>query len=76
MTKKKEHNIRIHELAKDLNISNKELLDFLKNEGIKAKSALSSITEIEATKVKKKLQSKKPKKKVSEKSKKTTKAKK
>jgi len=76
MTKKKEHNIRIHKLAKDLNISNKELLDFLKNEDIEAKSALSSITEAQAKKVKKKLQNKKPKKKVTGKSKKTTKAKK
>jgi len=76
MPKKKEQKIRIYELAKELNISNNELLDFLKEEDIKAKSALSSITKTEADKVKKNLKGKKPKKEVSKKSKKSTKTKK
>jgi len=75
MPKKKEQKIRIYELAKELDITNNELLDFLKKEDIKAKSALSSITKNEADKAKKGLQGK-TKKKVSEKPKKATKTKK
>jgi translation initiation factor IF-2 len=74
MPKKKEQKIRIYDLAKELNITNEELLDFLKKEGLKAKSALSSITKTEANKAEKKLKGKKQKKKVSKK--KTTKTKK
>lgn len=73
MAKEKEHKVKIHELAKDLNISNKELLDLLKKEGIKAKSALSSITEEEAQKAKKKIQIKKPKKEAIKKEKRVSK---
>jgi len=62
MLKKKEQKIRIYELAKNLNIESKELFDFLKKEGFKVKSSLSSITESEANEVKKKFQGKKPKK--------------
>ncbi len=76
MPKKKEQKIRIHQLAKELNITNNELLDFLKKEGIKAKSALSSITKNEADQAGKKLKGKKPEKKVSKKKEKTTKTKK
>ncbi len=76
MTKKKEHKIRIHKLAKDLDITNKELLELLKSEGIDAKSALSSITENEAKKIKKKLKGKKVKKISTTKTKKAKKEKK
>ncbi len=62
MPKKKEQKIRIYELAKNLNIETKELLDFLKKEDFKVKSSLSSITESEANEVKKKFRGKKPKK--------------
>lgn len=79
MAKKKEKKIRIYNLAKELNISNKELLNFLKEMKIKAKSSLSTVTESEAKKVKKKLKSKKPQKakaKKKKKDKETTKKKK
>lgn len=76
MPRKSKQKIRIYELAKELNLSNNELLDILKEEGIKVKSALSSITKTEATKVKKKVKIKKPKKKTTGKSVKTTKTKK
>jgi len=62
MPKKKEQKIRIYELAKELDVTNDELLDFLKKEGIKAKSTLSSITKNEADKAKKELQGKTKKK--------------
>ena len=75
MPKKKEQKTRIYELAKELNISNNKLLDILKEEGIKAKSALSSINKKEADKVKGKLKGKKTKKEVSKKSKQTKKEK-
>ena len=74
MPKKKEDKIRIYQLAKDLSISNEELLELLEKEGIKCKSALSSITKKEAGKAEKKLKGKTQKKKVSKK--KTPKAKK
>ena len=67
MPKKKEQKIRIYELAKELDIESKELLDVLKKEGFKIKSALSSITESEANEIKKKLQGKKAKKEKKEK---------
>lgn len=76
MPKKKEQKIRIYELSKELSISNNELLDILKEEGIKAKSALSSINKKEADKVKGKLKGEKTKKEVSKKSKQTKKEKK
>ncbi|MEO0293987.1 MAG: translation initiation factor IF-2, partial [candidate division WOR-3 bacterium] len=62
MIKKKEQKMRVHSLAKDLGLSNKELLDLLEKEGIKVKSALSSITEGEAKKIKDKLKKKKKEK--------------
>ncbi len=73
MAKEKEHKVKIHVLAKDLNISSKELLGLLKKEGIEAKSALSSITEAEAQKAKKAIQSKKQKKEPTKKEKKAPK---
>jgi translation initiation factor IF-2 len=76
MPKKKEQKIRIYQLAKELNIENKELLSSLKEKGLKVKSALSTINKSEADKIKKKLEGEKPAKKVSKKSKKTTKRKK
>jgi translation initiation factor IF-2 len=75
MPKKKEQKIRIYELAKELDVTNDELLDFFKKEGIKAKSALSSITKNEVDKAKKELQGK-TKKKSSAKQKKAPKTKK
>ncbi len=63
MPKKKEQAIRIYELAKDLDITNKELLDLLKKEGLKVKSALSTISNDQADKIKKSLKSKKTKNK-------------
>jgi len=79
MPKKKEQTIRIYELAKDLDITNNELIGFLKKEGIKVKSALSTISNDQADKIKDKLKSKTTKKKKvkkSEETKKTTKKKK
>jgi translation initiation factor IF-2 len=73
MPKKKAQKIRIYELAKELNITNNELLDFLKKEGLKAKSALSSITNSQANKAKKYFQSEKPKKTTKTKKEKKTK---
>jgi translation initiation factor IF-2 len=73
MAKAKEQKIKVHALAKELNISSKELLSFLKKEGIEAKSALSSITEAAANKAKKKIQNKKLKKETVKKGKKTEK---
>jgi translation initiation factor IF-2 len=73
MAKEKEQKIKIHVLAKELNIPNKDLLIFLKKEGIKAKSALSSITKAEASIAKKKIQDKKPKKETVKKEKKAVK---
>ncbi|MBN1694675.1 translation initiation factor IF-2 [candidate division WOR-3 bacterium] len=75
MTKKEEGKIRIYELAKELDVTNDEILDFLKKEGIKVKSVLSSITKNEADKAKKGLQGK-TKKKSSAKPKKAPKTKK
>jgi len=79
MPKKKEQTIRIYELAKDLDITNNELIGFLKKEGIEVKSALSTISNDQADKIKDKLKSKTTKKKKvkkSEETKKTTKKKK
>ena len=76
MPKKKEQKLRIYELAKELDIESKEMLDVLKKEGFKIKSALSSITESEANEIKKKLQDKKVKKEKKEKKIKETKEKK
>ena len=76
MPKKKKQTLRIYELAKDLDISNKELVDLLKNEGIKVKSSLSSINNDQADKIKKKLKGKTTKKKPSKKTKKEEKQKK
>ena len=78
MPKKKEQTIRIYELAKDLDITNNELIGFLKKEEIKVKSALSTISNDQADKIKDKLKSKTTKKKKvkkSEETKKTTKKK-
>jgi len=76
MPKKKEQAIRIYELAKDLDITNKELLDLLKKEGLKVKSALSTISNDQADKIKESLKSKTTKKKKSKKSKEAKKTKK
>jgi translation initiation factor IF-2 len=76
MPKKKKQTIRIYELAKDLKIPNKELVDLLKKEGVKVKSSLSTISTDQADKIKKKLKSKKTKKKPGKKTKKEEKQKK
>lgn len=41
--------IRIHELAKELNITSRDILDFLETKGIKDKKAASSLEEAEAS---------------------------
>jgi translation initiation factor IF-2 len=69
MSKKKEQKIRIYALAKELKIENDELIDSLKKEGVKVKSALSTISKTEADKIKKKLKNKTTKKKKSKKTK-------
>ena len=51
--------VKIHELAKELNINSKELIEMAKNLGIEAKSHLSSITAEEADKIRKSTNSKK-----------------
>jgi translation initiation factor IF-2 len=45
-------NVKVHELAKELNMTSKELLDRLKSMGIEAKSHMSVLTEIDAIAVK------------------------
>ncbi|MEG2783620.1 MAG: translation initiation factor IF-2 [Lachnospiraceae bacterium] len=45
--------LRVHELAKELDKSNKELLEFLKEKGIEVKSHMSSLTEEQVDRVKK-----------------------
>ena len=45
--------IKIHELAKKLGVTAKQILDTASNNGIEAKSHLSSITEEEASKIEK-----------------------
>jgi len=76
MPKKKEQTIRIYELAKDLDITNNELIGFLKKEGLKVKSALSTISNDQVDKIKDKLKSKTTKKKKVKKSEETKKTKK
>ena len=38
--------VRVHELAKELNKSNKEILDFLQEKKVEVKSHMSSLTDI------------------------------
>lgn len=45
--------IKVHELAKELDKQSKEVLSFLKEQGIEAKAAQSSIEEGDAEKVRK-----------------------
>ena len=45
--------VKIYEIAKELNIENKELIELAKKLGIEAKSHLSSIDEADAEKIKK-----------------------
>lgn len=65
--------IKIYELAKELNVDNKELLDVANKLGIAAKSHLSSIEEDEAKKIKDNLKSKSSKKEVAKSDKKSNK---
>ena len=51
--------VKIHELAKELNINSKELIEMAKNLGIEVKSHLSSITAEEADKIRKSTNSQK-----------------
>lgn len=37
--------VRVHELAKELNKSNKEILDFLQEKKVEVKSHMSSLTD-------------------------------
>ncbi|MDD3338792.1 MAG: translation initiation factor IF-2 [Lachnospiraceae bacterium] len=45
--------IRVHELAKDLEKSNKDILDFLKNKGVEVKSHMSSLEDNQVDMIKK-----------------------
>ena len=46
--------IKVYELAKELNITNTEMLELLKNEKIEVKSHLSTLDESDVEEVKKK----------------------
>ena len=54
--------IKIHEIAKKLGLTSKEILDVASNLNIEAKSHLSGITEEEANKIESKILSQKTKK--------------
>ena len=54
--------IKIHEIAKKLGLTSKEILDVASNLNIEAKSHLSGVTEEEANKIESKILSQKYKK--------------
>ncbi len=54
---------RVHELAKELNISNKELIGFLNSKGYEIKSHMSSVPEDKIDEIKEHFGGKKPEKK-------------
>lgn len=43
--------IRIHELAKELDVPSKDILDFLEKEGVEASNHMSSIDDKDAARV-------------------------